>query len=61
MKTNLAAMTALASSLLLTAAVGAAAAPSVNLKDSLGTGTGLVDLARSGGGGGGGAAAAEWR
>jgi len=54
MKTNLAAITALASSLLLTVAVAANAAPSVNLKSSLGAGSGLVDLARSGGGGGGG-------
>jgi hypothetical protein len=52
MKTNLAAMTALAGSLVLTAAVGAKAAPSVDLKSSIGTGSSLVDLARSGGGGG---------
>ena len=57
MKTNLAAITALASSLLLTVAVAANAAPSVNLKSSLGAGSGLVDLARSDGGGGHGGGA----
>ena len=54
MKINLAAMTALASSLLLTAAVVANATPTVNLKSSLGIDTGLVELVRSGGHGGGG-------
>jgi hypothetical protein len=52
MKINLAAMTALASSLVLTAAV-ANAAPSLTFKPSPDTGSSLV-LARSGGGGGGG-------
>ena len=52
MKTNLLAMTALTSSLLLIAAVGANAAPSVNFKSPVDTG--LIDLARQGGGGGGG-------
>jgi hypothetical protein len=53
MKTNLVAMTALASSLILTAAV-ASAAPSLNFNPSPDTGSNLVDLARQGGGRGGG-------
>ena len=41
MKPNLAAMTALAASLVLTAAVGANGAPNLDFKSSLGTGSGL--------------------
>jgi hypothetical protein len=41
MKLNLAAMTALAGSLVLTAAVGASGAPNLDFKSSLGTGSGL--------------------
>jgi hypothetical protein len=53
MKLNLAAMTALAGSLVLTtAALSANAAPSVNFKGAIDTGS-LVELAREGGGGGG--------
>jgi hypothetical protein len=54
MKRNLAAMTALAGSLVLTTAVSAGAAPVPDFKSSLGTGSGLVELAREGGKGGGG-------
>jgi hypothetical protein len=52
MRTKLAAMTALASSLLFAAAMGANAAPSAKLDTSI-TSTGLLTLARAGGGGGG--------
>jgi hypothetical protein len=53
MRFNLAAMTALAGGLMLTATVSASAAPLPNLKPSIGTGS-MVELAREGGRGGGG-------
>jgi hypothetical protein len=43
MKLNLAAMTALAGSLVLMAAVGASGAPNLDFKSSLGTGSGLTN------------------
>jgi hypothetical protein len=62
MKLNLAAMTALAGSLVLTtAAVSANAAPTLDFKAALGTGSGLVELARQGGGGGKGGGGAGGR
>lgn len=54
MNSRLTAMAALACSLVLTSAVAAGAAPSINLKSSIGTSSALLELARDGGGGGGG-------
>jgi len=52
MRKNLMAATALASSLVLAAALTASAAPAFNLKNAQGTSTGTIELVKSGGGGG---------
>ena len=54
MRKNLMAATALASSLVLAAALTASAAPAFNLKNAQGTSTGPIELVKSGGGGHGG-------
>ena len=53
MKRRLALMIALAGGLVLAAAAGASAAPNIDidLKSSIGTGSGLVELVGRGGGG----------
>jgi len=54
MRKNMMAATALASSLVLAAALTANAAPAFNLKSAQGTSTGTIELIKSGGDGGGG-------